>query len=104
MARRAQFSGHLTSDRNGGGPSQREAPPHRSSRKTETLSLVPTPLPPPVSASGAQQDVDEDEVCFICAEPFKYYSLGSCNHVSPDAPARVSPRSSQGELRPLSLG
>lgn len=33
-----------------------------------------------VEAAEPALSVDGEEVCFICAEPFKYYSVSKCNH------------------------
>ncbi|KAK9474485.1 uncharacterized protein V1510DRAFT_360601 [Dipodascopsis tothii] len=31
---------------------------------------------------GAQTALTQAEICFICAEPIKYYAIGPCNHVA----------------------
>ncbi|KAK7693866.1 hypothetical protein QCA50_003439 [Cerrena zonata] len=31
-------------------------------------------------ATEATSDADDDAICFICAEPVKYYSVSQCNH------------------------
>lgn len=55
-------------------------------REATTLDAEPesevTPALPAATVSGdAANDGDDDEdVCWICAEPIKLYSLGPCNH------------------------
>lgn len=56
-----------------GNQQQRPAP---SSVLEPTVGIV---VPDPASAEVAEED-SELEVCFICAEPVKYWAVGQCNH------------------------
>ncbi|OSX65392.1 hypothetical protein POSPLADRAFT_1134364 [Postia placenta MAD-698-R-SB12] len=62
-----------------------------SQRGKTTSSTAPeTPQPDSLPASNSMQsaakddpateETDDDAVCWICAEPVKYYSLSECNH------------------------
>lgn len=33
-----------------------------------------------VKAAAKAEDVDESRICWICAEPVKYFSVSECNH------------------------
>ena len=44
---------------------------------TATELTAEVKVPPPVEADGAEED---DLVCWICAEPVKYYALSQCGH------------------------
>jgi len=103
-SRRAQFSGKLSEVRSGAPAAQgqqqqaqpapgRALPPHQTAAAANQLGKTVFDLPTPKPGSpveGEAEGEEEEEVCFICAEPFKYFSVGSCNHVRPPvaSPAR----------------
>ena len=75
--------------RRGGGPTQRK--PQRdpasaeSTAAADTPATPTTPTPDVVNPNTAVENTDtappdDDGVCWICAEPVKYYSVSECNH------------------------
>lgn len=86
---RAQFSGQLSTpdDPNGRSsfPIYKQLPPHQQSLpdpSPSAASVQSAHLDPPVQLAYGEPIVEgEDDTCFICAEPFKYYAVGVCNHV-----------------------
>lgn len=75
--------GHGKKGQNNNGANNRGPNPNRQQGK----SAVTVSATVNAAAEGAEngqvgegeQDTDED-VCWICAEPVKYYSLSECNH------------------------
>ncbi|KAL7417910.1 hypothetical protein BDY24DRAFT_437416 [Mrakia frigida] len=85
--RRANFGGQLSGSQGSSTPA-----PHRSHASPAAPSGAPTPhsngsgqiqgiiLPQAVVLESLEDPDSEEEVCHICAEPIKYYSVGVCNH------------------------
>lgn len=69
----------------GGGPgrrkSQNDPAPTESTGVADTLA-TPTVTEPTTVAENADATSPDDDtgICFICAEPIKYYSVSECNH------------------------
>lgn len=54
-----------------------------ASPQSATGSATPSSVGGDVAAASGDDVDDEEDVCFICAEPVKFYSLGVCGHVCP---------------------
>ncbi|CED83156.1 Predicted E3 ubiquitin ligase [Phaffia rhodozyma] len=96
-SRRYNFSGKLTSsgssnrtltdeNTNTAAPSQAslrrpDLPSPSPSYTSSSVSSVESSLPAQQQVESSNGSVERDEdLCFICAEPFKYYAVGVCNH------------------------
>lgn len=56
------------------GPSENKRGP---SAPAPPNDVVEPPVVPPTNGAEA---ADDEEVCWICAEPVKYYAVSDCNH------------------------
>lgn len=66
--------------RGGGGGGNRQAPSAAPTNDADK-SAQPTTLPAFKAKEGEQQEEDDDaEVCFICANPIVHLSVAPCNH------------------------
>jgi len=74
----------------GGGPARRKSqndPPPTESTVAADKPATPTAATPTVTGpttvaenAGATSPDDDTGICWICAEPVKYYSVSECNH------------------------
>lgn len=62
--------------RGGGNRSAGQAPATKKQEDAAEKTVVPAGI----KASAPAEDEEEEAVCWICAEPVKYYAVSSCNH------------------------
>ncbi|KAH8106912.1 hypothetical protein BXZ70DRAFT_867873, partial [Cristinia sonorae] len=75
--------GHRGGSRGGGNQDANNRSQSKSAPPLETQPTSPAedPEDPQADTSAAAEGTDADEaVCWICAEPVKYYSISQCNH------------------------
>jgi hypothetical protein len=68
----SRSSGNVSRHSNHPSASRREPPPPTSSASAKANEMN--------SAGDVQEGQSDEELCFICAEPVKYFSVSECDH------------------------